>query len=138
MFFVIFVFFQGDSFRLTVDSLHEELKEINPDQTCNESSSGDLNSGKRRSHQIPSSKVNGSSTGSHCSTRIQEEILRTLRYILQRQEQEDHRIRVVNEWRQIALVIDRILFWIFFVVTVVSSLSFLVIVPLHRRGLQFT
>lgn len=131
-------FFQGESFRLTVDSLHEELKDMNPDITCNESASGDLTSGKRRSHQIPTSKVNGSSSGTQCSARIQEEILRSLRYIVQRQEQEDHRIRVVNEWRQIALVIDRILFWIFFIVTVMSSLSFLVIVPLHRRGLQFT
>lgn len=132
------VLFKGESFNLTVDSLHEELKEMNPDLTCNESSSGDLTSGKRRSHQITSSKVNGSSSGSQCTTRVQEEILRTLRCILQRQEQEDYRIRVINEWRQIALVIDRILFWIFFVVTVVSSLTFLVIVPFQRRGLRFT
>ncbi|GFQ94997.1 neuronal acetylcholine receptor subunit alpha-6 [Trichonephila clavata] len=144
--------FKGESFRLTIDSLHEELKEMNPDLTCNEPNVcssghnvGDHSSNKRRSHAVPSSKsqVNGSSPGSVCSggssgTKIQAEILRTLQYLLYRQEQEDYRVRVVNEWRQMALVIDRILFWIFFVVTVVSSLSFLVIVPLHRRGLQFT
>lgn len=140
------VFFQGESFRLTIDSLHEELKEMNPD--CNESmmSGGAMNLGsdhsanKRRSHTVPvssKSHVNGASPGSS-STRIQAEILRTLQYLLQRQELEDHRIRVVNEWRQMALVLDRVLFWIFFVVTVMSSLSFLVIVPLHRRGLKFT
>ncbi|KAF8766772.1 Neuronal acetylcholine receptor subunit like protein [Argiope bruennichi] len=144
--------FKGESFRLTIDSLHEELKEMNSELTCNEPivcssghNVGDHSSNKRRSHGVPSSKsqVNGSSPGSGCTgsssgTRIQAEILRTLQYLLYRQEQEDHRIRVIDEWRQMALVIDRILFWIFFVVTVVSSLSFLVIVPLHRRGLQFT
>ncbi|GIZ04007.1 uncharacterized protein CEXT_456721 [Caerostris extrusa] len=111
---------EGGSFRLTIDSLHDELKEMNSDLACNEpivcSSGHNVNDNKRR---VPSSKsqVNGSSPGV---------------------EQEDYRIRVVDEWRQMALVIDRILFWIFFVVTLVSSLSFLVIVPLHRRGLQFT
>ncbi|GIX87186.1 uncharacterized protein CEXT_745031 [Caerostris extrusa] len=138
--------FQGGSFRLTIDSLHDELKEMNSDLACNEpivcSSGHNVNDNKRR---VPSSKsqVNGSSPGGgsgagSSGTRIQAEILRTLQYLLYRQEQEDYRIRVVDEWRQMALVIDRILFWIFFVVTLVSSLSFLVIVPLHRRGLQFT
>ncbi|GIX82476.1 uncharacterized protein CDAR_122141 [Caerostris darwini] len=138
--------FKGGSFRLTIDSLHDELKEMNSDLTCNEpivcSSGHNVNDNKRR---VPSSKsqVNGSSPGGgsgagSSGTRIQAEILRTLQYLLYRQEQEDYRIRVVDEWRQMALVIDRILFWIFFVVTLVSSLSFLVIVPLHRRGLQFT
>ncbi|KAG8185244.1 hypothetical protein JTE90_002770 [Oedothorax gibbosus] len=139
--------FKGDSFRLTIDSLHEELKDMNPDLTCNESPGAmnigsDLTTSKRRSHTVPVSKshVNGASPGSvgSSSTRIQAEILRALQYLLHRQELEDHRVRVVNEWRQIALAFDRILFWIFFVVTVVSSLSFLVIVPLHRRGLKFT
>nr|XP_042902633.1 neuronal acetylcholine receptor subunit alpha-2 isoform X2 [Parasteatoda tepidariorum] len=136
--------FKGDTFRMTIDSLHEELKEMNPELSCNESNnSTDMSSNKRRSHGITTNKgqANGSSpmgSSGAPGTKIQEEILRTLQYLLYRQEQEDHRIRVVNEWRQMALVIDRILFWIFFVITVVSSLSFLVIVPLHRRGLRFT
>ncbi|XP_076347952.1 neuronal acetylcholine receptor subunit alpha-10-like [Tachypleus tridentatus] len=64
---------------------------------------------------------------------VQEEIIRVLHYLMMKQEAEDNHTRVVNEWRQLALIIDRCLFWIILVVTVASSLSFLVIVPLYRR-----
>lgn len=70
------------------------------------------------------------------SKRVQDEVLRTLRYLLEKQEREDRMTRTVNEWRQMALVIDRVLFWIFLVITAVSSICFLVIIPIQRRGLQ--
>ncbi|UYV77420.1 hypothetical protein LAZ67_15000962 [Cordylochernes scorpioides] len=68
---------------------------------------------------------------------LQDDIFRTLRYLLARQEIEDHHLRLTNEWRQVATVIDRFLFWVFLVVTAVSSLSFLVLVPLQRRALYY-
>ncbi|KFM59450.1 Neuronal acetylcholine receptor subunit alpha-6, partial [Stegodyphus mimosarum] len=47
--------FRAESFRLTIDSLHEELKEMNSDLSCNESAMsasghnvGDLSTNKRR------------------------------------------------------------------------------------------
>ncbi|XP_015790530.1 acetylcholine receptor subunit alpha-type acr-16 [Tetranychus urticae] len=64
----------------------------------------------------------------------QEEIVKILKYLLWRQELEDHHNRVVHEWRLLALAIDKILFWVFLAITLTSSLSFLVIIPIQRRG----
>jgi len=67
----------------------------------------------------------------------QEELSQILRYLLWRQEIEDHHNRMVHEWRLLALIIDKVLFWVFLIITFVSSLSFLVIIPIQRRGFPF-
>ncbi|CAG2177461.1 unnamed protein product, partial [Oppiella nova] len=66
-----------------------------------------------------------------------EELTQILNYLLWRQEIEDNYNRMVHEWRLLALVIDKVLFWVFFVITLLSSLSFLVIIPIQRRGFPF-
>lgn len=77
----------------------------------------------------------GAGSGGGSTKRVQEEVLRTLRYLLEKQQREEHLTRTVNEWRQIALVIDRTLFWFFLIITAVSSICFLVVIPMQRRGL---
>ncbi|KAG7169222.1 putative ligand-gated ion channel subunit-like, partial [Homarus americanus] len=67
------------------------------------------------------------------TNRAQEEIIRALKILLSRQEREDAEKKRLNEWRVIAIAVDRILFWIFFIVTTVSSVVFLVILPLVKR-----
>ncbi|RWS26207.1 nicotinic acetylcholine receptor alpha 5 subunit-like protein [Leptotrombidium deliense] len=87
-----------------------------------------------------SKQTNNSNTGANASrekTSPQEEMLRILRYLLWRQELEDKHNKMVHEWRLLALAIDKVLFWVFLVITVTSSLSFLVIIPVQRRGFGF-
>ncbi|XP_053210703.1 neuronal acetylcholine receptor subunit alpha-9-II-like isoform X2 [Panonychus citri] len=67
----------------------------------------------------------------------QEEIVKILKYLLWRQEQEDRHNKVIHEWRLLAQAIDKILFWIFLAITLTSSISFLVIIPIQRRGFSF-
>lgn len=68
------------------------------------------------------------------SNRAQEEIIRALKILLSRQEREDAEKKRLNEWRVIAIAVDRILFWVFFIVTTVSSVVFLVILPVVKRS----
>ena len=71
------------------------------------------------------------------SSPASEEMLKILRYLIWRQDLEDQHNRIVHEWRLLALAIDKVLFWVFLVITVISSLSFLVIIPIQRRGFGF-
>lgn len=50
---------------------------------------------------------------------------------------QDQHNKMVHEWRLLALAIDKVLFWVFLVITVISSLAFLVIIPIQRRGFGF-
>lgn len=68
------------------------------------------------------------------TNRAQEEIVRALKILLSRQESQDADKKRLNEWRVIAIAVDRILFWIFFFVTTISSLVFLVILPVVKRS----
>lgn len=68
------------------------------------------------------------------TNRAQEEIIRALKILISRQEREEAEKKRLNEWRVIAIAVDRILFWIFFLVTTVSSVVFLVILPVVKRS----
>lgn len=57
-----------------------------------------------------------------------------VRYFLDRQRYAEDGQSVVVEWRQVAAVVDRILFWIFCVLTCISSALFLLIIPGYNRG----
>ncbi|KAL3867163.1 hypothetical protein ACJMK2_044385 [Sinanodonta woodiana] len=64
--------------------------------------------------------------------RTNEEILHSLKKILEKHEKEDRDYEVIQEWRRVAQVVDRILFWIFFIGTLTSTLAVLVIAPATR------
>jgi nicotinic acetylcholine receptor len=36
---------------------------------------------------------------------------------------------IISEWKQVALVVDRLMFWTFLLITIVSTLVILVFVP---------
>ncbi|EFX90116.1 hypothetical protein DAPPUDRAFT_309944 [Daphnia pulex] len=57
-----------------------------------------------------------------------------MRYFLDRQKFTEDGQAVVIEWRQLAATVDRILFWVFCVMTSVSSALFLIIIPGYNRG----
>ena len=65
---------------------------------------------------------------------LQEEVGRALRHLLSRQQAEEHCGRAADEWRQVALLADHTLFWVFLVITTVSSLMFLVVLPVYKRS----
>lgn len=67
-------------------------------------------------------------------TQLQDEILKTLQVLISRQELDDECEEISNEWRQVAQVIDRLLFWVFLVATVAITLVLLIIIPLVRHA----
>ncbi|XP_022334302.2 neuronal acetylcholine receptor subunit alpha-10-like [Crassostrea virginica] len=62
-------------------------------------------------------------------TKSHEEIVRNLQSILNKHEKEDRDYQIIQEWRQVAQVVDRILFWIFLFGTLSSTIIILVIAP---------
>lgn len=62
-------------------------------------------------------------------TKSHEEIVRNLQSILDKHEKEDRDYEIIQEWRKVAQVVDRILFWIFLFGTLSSTLIILVITP---------
>ena len=66
------------------------------------------------------------------NTSADQEIM--MRYFLDRQKFTEDGQAVVIEWRQLAATVDRILFWVFCIMTCVSSALFLIIIPGYNRG----
>ena len=58
-----------------------------------------------------------------------ESILGYIKSIVVRNEDGDEEEEVIDEWKQVALVVDRLLFWIFLFITLFSTIVILVIVP---------
>ena len=73
-------------------------------------------------------------TGPHCSFNVSTDQESLVRYFMDRQKFSDDGQAVVIEWRQLAAAVDRILFWVFCVMTCVSSALFLLIIPGYNRG----
>lgn len=65
---------------------------------------------------------------------IDQELIQMLRYLMHRQEIDDNINRRLHEWRLFSMFIDKVLFWIFTITTIVTSVVFLLIIPVKRRG----
>jgi len=61
-----------------------------------------------------------------------EQMLTALRRIISRYDSDDVAAQLLDEWRRLAVVVDKILFWVFLVATVGSTLVTLVVIPLAR------
>ena len=46
---------------------------------------------------------------------------------------ENYKLNLQNEWKLIALIVDRIFFWIFFIFTLISSVLLLLVMPLSKK-----
>ena len=66
------------------------------------------------------------------ATRTNEEILNALKKIIERYERDDSEEEMIYEWRQVALVVDRILFWIFLLGTLSSTIMILIVAPITK------
>ncbi|CAM1313573.1 Uncharacterised protein r2_g2412 [Pycnogonum litorale] len=116
---------RNEHLRMTVENIHDELRENRPDYSSNESL-GNLNLSDY-------TNMNHKRRISRNNKIVQDEILKTLRHLIAKQEQDETHLRIVHEWRQIAELIDRLLFWFFFAITFTSSLILLVILPISSR-----
>ncbi|XP_042221623.1 uncharacterized protein LOC121866092 [Homarus americanus] len=135
---------KNDTIRLTVDGVGEEIKEAGPGDFSSAEDLHNLNIGwrdfnndnntYRRNTNANTNSAYSPNLAGVGTNRAQEEIIRALKILLSRQEREDAEKKRLNEWRVIAIAVDRILFWIFFIVTTVSSVVFLVILPLVKRS----
>lgn len=58
-----------------------------------------------------------------------EDILKYLKILVVKSDAEDAEKDVEDEWKQVALVVDRVFFWMFLLLTILSTVIILVIVP---------
>lgn len=55
-----------------------------------------------------------------------------LKILVSKNETEDDFQDIVNEWRLVAHVMDRLLFWLFLIGSLISSISILVLKPMMK------
>jgi Flp pilus assembly protein TadB len=93
---------------------------------------------KRSSHLSPDEipDRNRSVSRSSSTGTIQDEIQDTLHSLLRKQKELEHDQKVTDDWRAMATKIDKILFYVFLILTVVSTLGLLVVAPLFRSNVQ--
>jgi hypothetical protein len=60
----------------------------------------------------------------------------TLHNLLNKQKELEHDQQVTNDWRAMATKIDKILFYIFLLLTIISTAGLLVVVPFSRTYTQ--
>ena len=63
---------------------------------------------------------------------VMDEILKYLRFMMQKSDGEDAENDIVDEWKQVALVVDRLFFWLFLLLTILSTILLLVVVPAFK------
>jgi hypothetical protein len=73
---------------------------------------------------------------SSSSGTIQDEIQDTLHNLLRKQKEVEHDQKVTNDWRAMATKIDKILFYVFLFLTILSTLGLLVGAPVLRTNSQ--
>ncbi|XP_074649950.1 neuronal acetylcholine receptor subunit alpha-10-like [Tubulanus polymorphus] len=61
-----------------------------------------------------------------------DEILKYLRIMVRKREEDDKENDMINEWRQVAIVMDKLFFWIFLLVMVIYLLTLLVFIPMTK------
>ncbi|CAF3073123.1 unnamed protein product [Rotaria sp. Silwood2] len=52
-----------------------------------------------------------------------------LKHLINKQKHEEEKNEIINEWKLMALIMDRLLFWIFTSLTILSTLLCLIIIP---------
>ena len=96
------------------------------------------NKPKRTSHLFPDDIRARGRSASRCSSigTLHEEIQDTLHNLLNKQKELEHDQQVTNDWRATATKLDKILFYIFLLLTIISTVGLLVVVPFFRTYTQ--
>lgn len=74
----------------------------------------------------------GGSGSQSTTARIEREILHYLRAVLEAHERNKVERLAVNEWQEVARVLDKIFFWVFVLVTSIATLVLLVFSPMTK------
>ncbi|CAI4226524.1 unnamed protein product [Auanema sp. JU1783] len=135
------------SVRVAMDDMKNEvINEMGPDLLLNGGNEAALNCQRKRtdSLQVPGQTEvildgNGITRKRRRSNEeVQTKLIKTLQVLIRRQQKEDDSEKMANEWRQVAQVIDRLLFWIFLVATVMITSILLVFIPaIYRPSKEF-
>lgn len=64
---------------------------------------------------------------------ILDDILKNVKNIVDKREEDDGENEVLNEWKEVASVVDRFLFIIFFIITAITTSVLLVFIPIWRH-----
>ncbi|XP_052281224.1 neuronal acetylcholine receptor subunit alpha-3-like [Dreissena polymorpha] len=62
----------------------------------------------------------------------QDRITVSLKQLVEKQDLEERHQDIVNEWRFVAMIMDRVLFWLFLLAAILSSIIILIIMPLRK------
>lgn len=65
---------------------------------------------------------------------VLDELLTSIQHLISKQEEVEAQNNLVAEWRLVAQVVDRILFWLFFIFTFSSSAMILLVLPIYKRS----
>lgn len=57
-----------------------------------------------------------------------------LKHLIDKQKREEERNELINEWKLMALIMDRLLFWIFTTLTLLSTLICLIVIPCLKNA----
>ncbi|CAF3279536.1 unnamed protein product [Rotaria socialis] len=87
-----------------------------------------------QSEDIP--MINRSMSRSSSVESIHDEIQDTLHNLLLKQKELEHDQKVTSDWRALATKIDKFLFYVFLLLTIISTLGLLVVAPLFRNNAQ--
>ncbi|XP_053406202.1 neuronal acetylcholine receptor subunit alpha-2-like isoform X1 [Mercenaria mercenaria] len=66
----------------------------------------------------------------------QDKITASLKLLVEKQDLEERHQDIVNEWRFVALIMDRFLFWLFLLAAVMSSVIILVVMPMNKPSVR--
>lgn len=121
------------SLRMTMENLADELKqELDSRHHHREEASSSTSSPGRG---VGEGIRPASSSILHRQAALSNrEILKALQKVVERYEVDDNEGTIVYEWRQMAVAVDRILFWVFLVGTLSSTVVILGIVPLTNES----
>ena len=129
------------SLKLTIENLAQELKEEldncvtsdfmseTPSSHTDSSRYGD---GGHYDPEVPAQHRRNLAMYARNSFRTNEDILSALKKIIERYERDDNQEAVMYEWRQVAVAVDRILFWIFLLATMSSTIIVLIVAPITK------
>ncbi|CAF4350311.1 unnamed protein product [Rotaria sp. Silwood2] len=125
----------ANSIEIENDDVQEEQKPLQQQQQQQQL---EENKYKRSTHLSPEEihlKDRSMSRSSSIAT-IHDEIQDTLHILLNKQKELEHDQKITNDWRVVATKIDKILFCIFLLLTIISTLGLLVVIPLFRTTVQ--
>lgn len=121
---------QNVSLKMTMENLADELKQ---ELDAGHGNDGGVGGSVPSSSRTPGGPPGPAGDAIHRQAALSnQEILRALQKVVERYELDDREEATVYEWRQMAVAVDRVLFWVFMVGTLSSTVLILGIVPLTK------